>query len=64
MKSGSGGGEEASVWMEVMLLQLYLAEERNEDEEEREEEQLVREVIVLDAPEVGLLKQEVFAGLI
>lgn len=64
MKRGSGGGEEASVWMDVMLLQLYLADERNEEEDEREEEQLVREDIVLDKPEVGLLKLENFVGLI
>lgn len=64
MKRGSGGGEEASVWMDVMLLQLYLADERNEEEGEREEEQLVREDIVLDEPEVGLLKLENFVGLI
>lgn len=50
--------------MDVTLLQLYLAEERNEDEDEREEEQLVREVIVLDEPEAGLLELENFAGLI
>lgn len=64
MKRGSGGGEEASVWMDVTLLQLYLAEERNEDEDEREEEQLVREAIVLDEPEAGLLELENFARLI
>lgn len=45
---GSGGGENASVWMDVMLLQLYLAEERNEDEDEAEhvDEQLVGEVML------------------
>lgn len=51
MKSESAGGEEAAVWTDVTLLQLYLAEERNEDEDEREEEQLVREVMVLDEAE-------------
>ncbi|GAA6069022.1 uncharacterized, partial [Tachysurus ichikawai] len=60
MKRGSGVGEEASVWTDVTLLQLYLADERNEDEDEREEEQLVREDIVLDKPEVSLLKLESF----
>lgn len=46
MKMGSGGREDPSVWMDVMLLQLYLAEERKEDEDERVDEQLFGEVML------------------
>lgn len=57
-REGGGEGEHASVRMDVdvdvdvTLLQLYLAEERNEDE--LADERLVREVIVLDRQEVRL----------